>query len=116
MLKNLANEETARGSIRQVVPGAAPDSDGSHLPVLGKGKQKSQMKALRECECCLYETMWDLGKQGCQLSQQKPGFPKGKKIKAEERGCFAGYRVPVPGISQSFLKFHSRSGRSHLFQ
>lgn len=25
---------------------AAPDSDGSHLPVPGRGKQKTQMKAL----------------------------------------------------------------------
>lgn len=50
-------------SIKQVVPDAAPDSDGSHLPVLGKGKQKTQMKALGECESCLYEAMWDLGEQ-----------------------------------------------------
>lgn len=40
MLKNLANEETET-SIKQVVPDAAPDSDGSHLPVLGKSKQKT---------------------------------------------------------------------------
>lgn len=102
-------------SIKQVVPDVAPDSDGSHLPVLGKSKQKTQMKALGECESCLYEAMWDLGEQGCQLSQQTPGFPKGKNIKAEETDSFPGYRVLVPGISQSFLNFHSHSGHSHLF-
>lgn len=31
-------------SIRQAVPDAASDSDGSHLPVLGKGKQKPKWK------------------------------------------------------------------------
>lgn len=90
-------------SIRQIVPDAAPDSDGSHLPVLGKGKQKSQIKALGECQSCVYGTTLDLWEQGCQISQQTPGFPKGKKIQAEARGCFPEYRVLVPGISPSFL-------------
>lgn len=103
-----------RDTFIKVVPDTATDSDGTHLPVRGRCKQKNQMKALDECESCLYETMWYMGEHVHQLSQQTRGFPNGKKIKAEERDCFSGYRVLVLGILQSFLNFHSHSGQPSL--
>jgi len=112
MLKNLSNEETVY--FTEVVPDRATDTDATHLPALGRAKHKNQMKAPDECESCLYKKMWYMGEQFHQHSQQTRGFPKGKKIKAEARDCFSGYRVLVLEKVQSFLNFHSCSGQPSL--
>lgn len=54
--------------------------------------------------------MWDSGEQGHQLSQQTPGFPKGKNIKAEETDYFPEYSFSAWDLTKlPELPFSSRT-------
>lgn len=97
------------------MPDAASDSDGSHLPVLAKGKQKTQMKALGECASCLYEAIWDWG-AGLPALTANTWLSKGtgdpgrrKRLFARTQSCSAWDLSEFPEVPLSLRTFSSLS-------